>query len=278
MLTAVIGAMDDTESNFANRLRRSRQLAEHFSQLEALVRSVGDPVWVAGPTAAAMHPFDGFALAPPFHLVVPRGRFVSRVGHVVHTTRRFERIDRTPVAGLYATSPTRTLIDLAAMCDRRTLTAALDSALRDGRTSDDFLHRRLVALRSRGREGVGVMLDVLAGQEVTRGGHSWLEREFLAHIAAAGLPVPLTQQVLARRGDKVVRVDCHFAGTAVVVELLGYRFHRTAQQMQVDAERYNRLLLAGMQPYQFTYVEVVEHIEAVVATVTAALRQARRAS
>ena len=40
----------------------------------------------------------------------------------------------------------------------------------------------------------------------------------------------------------------------------------------------NALMLAGYQPYQFTYIEVVEHIEAVVATVTAALRQARRAS
>ena len=266
------------EPNFTRRLRRSAQLTRHFAQLEQLVRSVGDPVWVAGPTAAALHGFDGFELAPPFHLVVPRGRFVNRVGHVLHTSRRFEPIDRTPLAGLYVSSPTRTLIDLAASTDPLTLTTALDSALRDGGTSDDFLHRRIVALRGRGREGTAALLGVVAGREVTRGGHSWLEREFLTRIAEAGLPLPLTQQVLARRGDRLVRVDCHFPGTRVVVELLGYRFHSSPNQARVDAERMNALMLAGYQPYQFTYIEVVEHIEAVVATVTAALRQARRAS
>ena len=46
--------------------------------------------------------------------------------------------------------------------------------------------------------------------------------------AAAGLPRPSTQRVLTRAGDKMVRVDCHYPDTNVVVELLGYRFHRSA--------------------------------------------------
>ena len=37
---------------------------------------------VSGPTAAALHPFDGFRLARPFHLSVPRGQFLNRVGRV----------------------------------------------------------------------------------------------------------------------------------------------------------------------------------------------------
>ena len=47
-------------------------------------------------------------------------------------------------------------------------------------------------------------------------------------------------------------------GTPVVVELLGYRFHRTKQQMARDAERLNALVLDGFTPYQFTYDQVVE--------------------
>jgi hypothetical protein len=86
------------------------------------------------------------------------------------------------------TSPTRTLIDIAAHEAPARLSAALDGALRDGLTSEDHLHRRIAALRTKGRYGIPSLLDVLAGQEVTRGGHSWLEREFLGLAAAAGLP------------------------------------------------------------------------------------------
>jgi very-short-patch-repair endonuclease len=169
------------------------------------------------------------------------------------------------------TSPTRTIIDLATHLDAAALTIAVDSALRDGLTSDDFLHRRLVALRSKGRYGIPKLLAVVAGAEIARGGHSWLEREFLRLMAQAQLPAPLTQQVLARRGTRLVRVDCRFADTPVVVELLGYRFHRSPQQMRVDAERANQLLLAGFLPFQFTYLQVVEEPAMVVATVAAAL-------
>jgi hypothetical protein len=43
-----------------------------------------------------------------------------------------------------------------------------------------------------------------------------------------------------------------------VVELLGYRFHRSVMQMQVDAERLNAMLLRGSPPLHFTYLDVVE--------------------
>ena len=77
--------------------------------------------------------------------------------------------------------------------------------------------------------------------------------------------------MLARRGTRLVRVDCRFADTPVVVELLGYRFHRSPQQMRIDAERANQLLLAGFLPFQFTYLQVVEEPAMVMATVASAL-------
>jgi hypothetical protein len=51
----------------------------------------------------------------------------------------------------------------------------------------------------------------------------------------------VTQQVLSRAGDHLVRVDCYFPGTNVVVELLGYRYHRTVARMSRDAARLNAL-------------------------------------
>lgn len=56
----------------------------------------------------------------------------------------------------------------------------------------------------------------------------------------------MTQQVLDRAGGRAVRVDCRFVGTNVVVELLGYAWHRTVVQMNRDAERMNALLAVGI--------------------------------
>jgi hypothetical protein len=237
------------------------RILRNYEQLETLVRSVGPPCWVAGPTGAALCGFDGFELVPPFHLMVPRSRSPRPLGHVVHRGRDLDRLDVTTTMELPCLSATRLLIELARSETPARLTAALDSALRDGLTSEDFLHRRIVSLRQRGRAGLDQLVRVLEGGERTRGGHSYLERAFLEFVDDLGLPRPATQQVLARRGDHLVRVDFRFPGTDVVVEVLGYRFHRSNAQLQADVERMNALIAAGYRPFQFTYTDVVTRSE-----------------
>jgi hypothetical protein len=241
-----------------------------LAELAALLLDCGDDAFVSGPTAAALHGFDGFRLKPPFHVTVLRGRNVQRAHHHIHTTTRLPLIDRATVSGLATMSATRTLIDVARFVSPKALTAALDSALRDGLTSEDLLHRRIVDLRSQGRYGIPQLIAVIEGVEVTRGGHSWLERRFLELCSAEGLPPPTTQQVLSRAKNRVVRVDCRFPGTRVVVELLGYRWHRTTEQLARDAARVNALVLDGFAPMQFTY----EHVTVEPGWVIAQTRQA----
>lgn len=229
-----------------------------LGDLTALMLDIGQPCWASGPTAAALHRFDGFRLARPFHVMVLRGRFLDRVGAVIHTSQDLPAIDRETSQGVPVLSPTRTLIDIAGSTDSSALTAALDGAIRDGLADEDHLLRRIFALRGRGRYGLPKLVDVISGSEITRGGHSWLEREFLAKSHLAGLPRPLTQQVLSRAKNRLVRVDCHYPGTRVVVELLGYRWHRTAEQLRRDAERMNALVLDGFLPLQCTTAQLIE--------------------
>ena len=151
------------------------------------------------------------------------------------------------------------------------IAAALDGALRDGLISEHFLHARITALRGKGRHGIPALLEVIEGTEITRGGHSWLEREFLRILAAAGLATPLAQQVLGRRGDRLIRVDFRFPGTQLVVEVLGYRWHRTGAQMRIDAERMNRLTMDGYMVLQFTYSHIVDRPTYVLERVAEAL-------
>ena len=54
-----------------------------------------------------------------------------------------------------------------------------------------------------------------------------------------------------------------------MIELLGYRFHRTVAQMQADAARMNALQLRGFDVYQFTYDDVTLGTDHLLATLEA---------
>lgn len=190
----------------------------------------------------------------------------------MHTTIDLDPIDRETCDGLPITAPARTLIDLVRFEPADRVTIAIDCALRDGGTTETHLHGRIARLRTKGRHGMPELLRILEGSELIRGGQSWLERRFLELVAEAGLPRPDTRQVLTRAKDRPVRVDFHFPRTRIVVEVLGYRFHRTLMQMQRDTERMNRLLLEGYVVLQFTYLHVTESPQWVVGQVREAFR------
>jgi very-short-patch-repair endonuclease len=241
------------------------------SELMDLMTDLGEPVWCCGPTAAALHGFDDFKLRRPFHVLVPRRRSLNRWNVKVHRSDTIDLVDRDRVDGFDLTSAARTLVELARTLPSEMLATCLDSALRDGKLSERSLHETIVRLRSQGRFGLPTLHEVLGGYEVTRGGHSWLEREYLRLLAAAALPRPVMQQVLTRAQDRLVRVDCHFPGTNVVVELLGYRWHRSRAQMSRDSARLNALVADGFSPYQFTYGQIVAEAAYVIETSRAAL-------
>jgi very-short-patch-repair endonuclease len=244
-----------------------------LARLMGLMIDVGAPCWAYGPTAAALHRFDGFELGTPFHLVLPRHRQVRRVGMSIHTSEHLPETDRTVIDGISVLRATRTLIDLARIVDRQALTRACDSAFRDGRVHEEQLRRRLHSFgdRAAARLGADVLLQVLNGSEIERGGHSFLEREFLRLVHENGLPSPLTQQVLGRTRERLIRVDFRFPDTNVVVEVLGYRYHRSREQMAIDAERMNSLIGQGYSPYQFTFEQVMQQSHAVISTLRRAL-------
>lgn len=243
-------------------------------ELRALLVDLGPDAFASGPTAAAIHGLDGFDLRAPFDVTVLRGRNLRRIEHRIHTATDLDLIDRSTVQDCSSLSGARTMIDLARTLDEAELTTALDSGLRDGIYNESLLHRRIVALRRSGRYGIPKLIRVIEGAEITAGGHSWLERELLRLAASAGLPAPKTQQTLTRARDRIVRVDFVFPGTNIVVEVLGYRYHRTVAEMSRDAERYNALLKDGYLPFQYTYEQVVTGPSSVINDLQAILKAA----
>lgn len=122
------------------------------------------------------------------------------------------------------------------------------------------------------------LLEVIEGAEITRGAHSWLEREMLRILDEAGIDRPAPQQVLGRSGDRLIRVDFRFPGTRLVVEVLGYRRHRSGAQLRADAERMNRLQMDGYLVLQFTYHDIVDRPDWVIASVVEGLSACRAMS
>lgn len=243
-----------------------------LGDLAALVADCGTGAVASGPTAAAVYGWDGYRLEPPFHVTMKRGRLVKRSGHHIHTTIDLDAIDVTRVGGIPVFTAERELIDLSRYVPRPRLGVALDCALRDRVTTEDRIHERIVDLRTSGRHGVTKLIDVIEGAEITRGGHSWLERRFLTVCRQGHIPKPITQQVVTSSKGRLVRVDFRFRDTMVLVEVLGYRWHRGSRsQFNRDVERMNELLRSGFHPLQFTYDHVTAEADWVINQVREAL-------
>ena len=116
-------------------------------------------------------------------------------------------------------------------------------------------------LRGRGRRGV-VLLDELL---VDSGGHSDLERRFLALVRSAGLPRPTCQRVFRRDGTTLARVDFSFEPSPVIVEVSGRRGHSSDAERARDAQRRNELQHLGFVVLEFTNEQVRRQPEAVIA-------------
>ena len=204
------------------------------------------------------------------HVTVP-GRSGRRRPRIeLHASRDLRAKDVERVDGIPTTSLARTLLDLAAATDRRTLERAIDQAetLRtfDRRPLDDLL------LHANGHRGTAALRALLAIHDPARptATRSELEERFLAIIDASHLPRPLVNVTL-RIHDRNLEVDFLWSAARLVVETDGHRYHRTPKALQRDAERRRLLTLAGYTVLVFTWrdlgnpAEVVREIHSLLA-------------
>lgn len=143
-----------------------------------------------------------------------------------------------------------------------------------GMASDRWLWWLLEQRRCRGRNGVIRFEDVLAERARLGPTESWLERAVLRIIDDAGLPRPVVQRRIRRRGRFVARVDLAYDPGLILVEALGYRYHATREQQSRDAARASELQLMGWDVHQVTYDQVVRTPQWVAHVVRTALANA----
>jgi len=183
----------------------------------------------------------------------------------VHRLPTLRADEVTAHHGIPATTPSRTILDLAATLDRRGLERLLDRA-EELRLFDlaalDALLRAHAADRGASRLGHALRTHA-AGSTLTR---SELEERFLALCAAAGLTRPRVNHPIG-----AFTADFLFEAARVVVETDGWTHHRTRRAFEHDRRRDATLLRAGYRTLRFTHRQIEREPRAVAATLGAAL-------
>jgi very-short-patch-repair endonuclease len=240
------------------------------------VLAAGDGAVASHMSAAVLWRLDGMAGSDgAVEVTVRRPRHPRAVPAIVHRTLDLGPADVEPRQLIPRTTAARTLLDLAGRLDPGELEAALDDAERRGLVWRPHLRWRSEELRRRGRPGVPALVRLLDRTEGRPLGDSWLEQAAIRHIVTAGLPVPRVQVRKRKAGGGIARVDLLWDDARLVVELAGHGTHSTRRQRQADAERSARLGLGGWRVVAFTYGDVVERPDYVVAIIRAYLGRVR---
>lgn len=119
-------------------------------------------------------------------------------------------------------------------------------------------------MRNKGRHGspsARLLLQAAAGE------HSHAERILTKLLRDAGITGWRSN---VRVGAYIV--DVLFRAAKVVIEVDGWAFHSDQDSFQRDRERQNVLALQGWQVLRFTWLDLAEYPERVIATVRAAIR------
>jgi very-short-patch-repair endonuclease len=178
---------------------------------------------------------------------------------------KLDDVDVTLLHGLPIVTPMRALLDLAESAPQREVERALDAAVRlrlyDEQVMGDLLER------AHGRHGLKRLRRAVA-KLTPDAGQTWseFERRTLELLRAHGLPRPeVNEPVLTHH------VDLLWRGPRVIVELDSRAFHLTPTAFEVDRERDAELQAAGYVVQRFSYRQVTERPEWVIATLSTLL-------
>jgi very-short-patch-repair endonuclease len=159
---------------------------------------------------------------------------------------RAERIascDAIPV-----TTPVQTLVDLSTELPPSGVERAVNEADKRDLIDPETLRAELDGfLGEPGAKALRSLLD----KRTFRLSDSDLEALFRPIATAAGLPPPLTKQIV-----NGFEVDFFWPDLGLVVETDGLRYHRTPSTQARDARRDRAHALAGMTPLRFTHYEI----------------------
>jgi hypothetical protein len=170
--------------------------------------------------------------------------------------------------GIPTTDPLRTLVDLAATARREELTTAIDRALARRLTAVSRIEEELGRLGRQGRPGVRALRSNLRSRGLMGAPHpSVLESKMMRLFVRFHLPVPKVEVIVGRDGE--YRLDFSYPDQKKAIEVDGYAYHFSPEQVQRDNARRNALEVEGWQFLVYTWLDVTHEPRRVAAEMAA---------
>lgn len=233
----------------------------HRSALWAAVLATGPPCALAVASAASVygwcaHPVDVI-------LAVPRSRRLSpRVGVELHRLQ-LQSGEVTRREGLPITSAARTVADCLRLLPKVRAVEILDRSQQRGHVD---LAVVAAALR-RTSPGSRQAREMLASFD---GAAMAAERRLLSLVRASSLSGWVANFGVDVSGRRVV-IDLAFPATKIAIEVDGFAYHSDVAAFRSDRVRQNALVTAGWLVLRFTWYDLVERPDSVVAEISAAV-------
>lgn len=265
--------------------RKARWVSEGrlLSVQPSVFRIAGAPITWHQSVQAACLAVDGIAshrtAAELWGLIQPAGYTeVSITGAVNRSVRPPAIVHRiidlhaelaVDRAGLRVTDAVRTVIDLGLVMPWWSVRQAINRGLSTRAFPLSAVRELRDALGRPGRNGTGVVRDILdAGNLLTMGAEeSELEKRFTALARRFGLPALSLQHEVWDAGRFVARVDAAYPDVKLAIEVDGFEHHSTPEAFQRDRTRQNRLVALGWTMLRFTWSDVVHSPADVARTV-----------
>ena len=173
--------------------------------------------------------------------------------------------------GLLITTPARTVVDLARLVPYAEGVAVADAALHLGATTK----AQLVAVRDACRSWPGINAASKVIEFADGAAESPLESRSRVAFALGGLPAPTLQAVILLMSGRRARVDFLWAEWRVIGEADGRLKIQRPEELWAEKLREDALRELGYEVVRWTWDEIVNHPEIVVARVLRAAARAR---
>jgi len=228
-----------------------------------------------GPSAIASHLSAAWLWhlsEPPerHHLTVPRALSARSAAARVHRPRDFPA-QVAMLKQIPCTTPLRTIVDVAGLCPPDELEDIMDRALSAKLVDIAGVEAELARVCRSGRPGVDALRRELKWRRpLGLEAMSVLESKTLRLLERSGVK-PAGVEV-STAGGPGYRLDI-LLGRGLAMEVDGYAYHHSPEQMTEDARRRNRLLASGITVLVYTWKDIAEDGHRVIAEVRHLLGQ-----
>ncbi len=239
---------------------------------DAAARLAGGPAAVvSGWSAARWHGWAWPLGVPrPACVTLPPAQHLRLQGVLVRRWYLPEQHVHTAPDGVAVTVPARTVVDCLRLARPPLRESMLDTALLRRWTSVDDVAEVVDALGS--RPGTASVRRLLSGVEA--GARSRAERLAMTVLRRTGLRGWVWNHAVALPGGGTALLDAALPQHRIAVEIDGRAFHVDTEAFQRDRTRQNALVALGWTVLRFTWWDLRNRPDYVVATVLAAVARA----